>query len=142
MRPIDLNGLNYVDAQVRISAAELNVGEARFAPAAIESTLAGGVLKARFSNLGAYGGQANGDLIVDASAGNPTYTLRSDLAGVRALPLLRSVADFDKLDGKLQAKIAVRSHRPQPARHHVEPLAAPCSPCFRTARSGASTSRR
>lgn len=106
---IDLNGLNYVDAQVRISAAELNVGEARLAPAAIESTLAGGVLKARFSNLGAYGGQANGDLIVDASAGNPTYTLRSDLVGVRALPLLRSTADFDKLDGKLQAKIGVRS---------------------------------
>ncbi len=109
MPPIDLTGLNYVDAQVRISAAELNVGEARLAPAAIDAALAGGVLKARFSNLGAYGGQANGDLIVDASAASPTYTLRSDLAGVRALPLLRSAADFDKLDGKLQAKIALRS---------------------------------
>ena len=106
---IDLTGLNYVDAQVRISAAELNIGEARLAPAAIDATLASGVLKARFSNLGAYGGQANGDLIVDVSTGNPAYTLRTDLAGVRALPLLRSVADFDKLDGKLQAKIGVRS---------------------------------
>ena len=28
---------------------------------------------------------------------------------MRALPLLRSVADFDKLDGKMQAKISVRS---------------------------------
>jgi AsmA protein len=106
---IDLTGLNYVDAQVRISAAELNIGGARLAPASIESTLAGGVLNARLSNLGAYGGQANGDLIVDVSAGNPVYTLRSDLVGVRALPLLRSVAGFDKLDGKLQAKIGVRS---------------------------------
>jgi AsmA protein len=106
---IDLSGLNYVDAQARISAAELNFGEARLAPAAIDVALAGGVLKARFSNLGAYGGQASGDLIVDASSSNPTYTLRSDLAGVRALPLLRSVADFDKLDGKLQAKMALRS---------------------------------
>ena len=35
--------------------------------------------------------------------------LRSDLVGVRALPLLQSAADFDKLDGKMQAKIAVRS---------------------------------
>ena len=52
----------------RISAAELNIGEAHFAPAAIDATLAGGVLKARFPNLGAYGGQANGDVIVDASA--------------------------------------------------------------------------
>ncbi len=67
------------------------------------------MLKATFTNLGAYGGQASGELIVDASAGNPVYTLRSDLTGVRALPLLQSAADFDKLDGKMQAKIAVRS---------------------------------
>jgi AsmA protein len=107
--PIDVNGLNYVDAQIRISAAALNIGEAQFAPAAIDATLAGGVLKARVSNLGAYGGQANGDLTVDASAANPIYALRSDLVGVRALPLLKSAADFDKLDGKLQAKIAVRA---------------------------------
>ena len=106
---IDLTGLNYVDAQARISAAEINIGEARFAPAAIDANLAGGVLKTRFSNLGAYGGQASGDVIVDASSGNPTYSLRSDLVGVRALPLLRSAADFDKLDGKMQAKIGVRS---------------------------------
>jgi AsmA protein len=107
--PIDLRGLNYVDAQIKISAAALNIGEAQFAPAAIDATLDGGVLKANVSNLGAYGGQANGDLIVDASAADPTYTLRCDLAGVRALPLLKSAADFDKLDGKLRAKIAVRS---------------------------------
>ena len=66
-------------------------------------------MKGRFSNLGAYDGQANGDLIVDASASTPAFALSADLAGVRALPLLRSVADFDKLDGKLQAKLAVRS---------------------------------
>ena len=107
--PIDVTGLNYVDAQIRVSAAAFNIGEAHFAPAAVDATLASGVLTARVSNLGAYGGQANGDLTVDASAANPTYALRSDLAGVRALPLLKSAADFDKLDGKMQAKIAVRS---------------------------------
>jgi AsmA protein len=106
---IDLTGLNYVDAEVRISAAELDIGQARLAPAAIDGALAGGVVKARFSNLGAYGGQASGELIVDVSAASPTYTLRSDLAGVRALPLLQGVADFDKLDGKLQAKLALHS---------------------------------
>jgi AsmA protein len=106
---VDLTGLNYVDAQAGISAAELNIGEAHFAPAAIEAALGGGVLKTRFSNLGAYGGQASGEVTIDASTGQPTYALRSDLAGVRALPLLRSAADFDKLDGKLQAKIIVRS---------------------------------
>jgi AsmA protein len=106
---IDLNGLNYVDAQVRISAAELNLGDTRFAPVAIDVALAGGVLRCGFPNLGAYGGQVSGQLIVDASRGEPIYALTSDLVGVRALPLLQSAADFDKLDGKLQAKIGVRS---------------------------------
>ena len=106
---IDVNGLNYVDAQVRISAAELNIGQARFAPVAIEAAIGGGVLKASFPNLGAYGGQVSGQLTVDASSGSPGYALSSDLVGVRALPLLSSAADFDKIDGKLQAKIAVRS---------------------------------
>ncbi len=106
---IDLNGLNYVDAQVRISAAELNIGDGHFAPAAIEATLTSGVLKGQVSNLGAYGGNANGDVTIDASTANPAFTLRADLTGVRALPLLKGLADFDKLDGKLQAKINVRS---------------------------------
>ena len=106
---IDLAGLNYIDIQARISAAAINIGDAHFAPAAFEGALAGGVLKTRFANLGAYGGQANGDLIIDASAASPTFTLRGDLTGVRALPLLQSAADFDKLDGKLQAKLALHS---------------------------------
>jgi len=106
---IDLTGLNYVDAQVRVSAAELNIGQAHFAPAAIDSTLASGILKCAISNLGAYGGQANGQVDIDASGTVPAYAMRSDLVGVRALPLLRSAAGFDKLDGKLQAKITARS---------------------------------
>jgi len=106
---IDLNGLNYIDVQARISAAELNIGDGRFAPAAIEAALMSGVLKAQLANLGAYDGNANGDLTIDASTANPTFAMRADLAGVRALPLLRSLADFDKIDGRMQAKISVRS---------------------------------
>jgi AsmA protein len=106
---IDLSGLNYVDLQAKISAAEINIGQAHVAPVAIDAALASGVLRSRFANLGAYGGQANGDLIVDASAAVPAYALRSDLTGVRALPLLQSAADFDKLDGKLQARLQLQS---------------------------------
>jgi AsmA protein len=107
--PVNLAGLNYVDAEIRISAAELNIGDARFAPAAADAALGGGVLKAQFSHLGVYGGEADGELTIDVSGSNPNYMLRSDLAGVRALPLLSGLADFDKIDGKMQAKLAFRS---------------------------------
>jgi AsmA protein len=106
---IELIGLNYVDTQVRLSAAELNIGSAHFGPAALEASLASGVLKGTLSNLGAYGGQANGTIDIDVSRDTPVYALHSDLANVRALPLLRNAADFDKIDGKLQARIDVRS---------------------------------
>jgi AsmA protein len=107
--PMDLAGLNYVDAEIRISAAELNIADARFAPAAVDAALGGGVLKAQFSHLGVYGGEADGEITVDVSGNNPNYVLRSDLAGVRALPLLSGLADFDKIDGKMQAKLAFHS---------------------------------
>ncbi|MDE5442894.1 AsmA family protein [Bradyrhizobium sp. CSA207] len=107
--PIDLSGLNYVDAQVRISANEAVIGEARFAPLALDAKLAGGVLKAGTANLGAYGGQVSGEVILDATSGAPSFAMHSDLAGVRALPLLQGLAEFDRIDGKLQAKLALRS---------------------------------
>jgi AsmA protein len=106
---VDLNGLNYVDLQARVSAAELNIGDVHLAPAAIDAALEGGLLKSRLANLGAYDGHANGDLTVDVSGSAPAYTLRGDLAGVRALPLLQALAGFDRLDGRLQAKLALRS---------------------------------
>jgi AsmA protein len=107
--PLNLTGLNYVDAQLRISAAQINVGDAHFSQAGIDATLAGGVMKAAVANLAAYGGQTSGEAIVDVSSGNPTYAMHCDLVGVRALQLLESMLDFDKIDGKMQAKIALRS---------------------------------
>jgi len=107
--PIDLTSLNYVDVQARISATELDVAGAQFTPAAIDATVAAGVLKVSLSNLGAYGGQASGEVIVDASAPTPTYAMHADIVGVRALPLLQATANFEKIDGKMQAKIGLRS---------------------------------
>ncbi|TYO63328.1 AsmA family protein [Bradyrhizobium hipponense] len=107
--PIDLSGLNYVDAQVRISANEAVIGDAHFAPLALDAKLAGGVLKAGTANLGAYGGQVSGEVILDATSGAPSFAMHSDLVGVRALPLLQGLAEFDRIDGKLQAKLALRS---------------------------------
>ncbi|RXT39402.1 AsmA family protein [Bradyrhizobium betae] len=107
--PIDVSGLNYVDAQLRISANEAVIGDARLAPLALDAKLAGGVLKAGTANLGAYGGQVSGEVILDATSGAPSFAMHSDLAGVRALPLLQGLAEFDRIDGKLQAKLALRS---------------------------------
>ena len=109
-----LPGLNYVDAaSSRFPPPNSNFGEAHFAPAAIDATLAerraeGHCLQSRRLWRP---GQWRSDRSMPRRRRRPTRC-SSDLVGVRALPLLKSAADFDKLDGKLQAKIAVRSSGP------------------------------
>jgi AsmA protein len=106
---IDLKELNYFDAHMKLSAADLKASGARLGPAGMEASLAGGVLKATVADLGVYDGHASGEIVVDATGGNPIYAMHCDLTGVRALPLLQNLADFDKLDAKVQAKLVLRS---------------------------------
>jgi AsmA protein len=107
--PLDVAGLNYIDADIRISAAQLTLGQVRIAPLALGAPLERGVLKANFENLGLYDGLAHGELTLDASGAIPAYSIRGDIDGVRALPMLSGLADFDRLEGKLQAKFAVQT---------------------------------
>jgi AsmA protein len=101
--------LNYVDADVQFSAAELNVGMFRFAPIAMHATLANGLLSAALSRSGMYGGQVEGTVTVDASGGAPVHAFRIDLRDARALQLLSDVAGLEAVDGRLQAKFDVRA---------------------------------
>ncbi|MGJ4939865.1 AsmA family protein [Bradyrhizobium sp. HKCCYLS1011] len=106
---IDFRGLNYIDVQAKLSVTELDVAGARLGPAAVDASLAGGVLKATVDKLSLYDGQANGELIVDASGDHPAYAMHWDIVGARALPLLQNLVDFDKIDARMQAKLALRS---------------------------------
>jgi AsmA protein len=108
-QPVRLAGLNYVDADVQFSAAELNVGTFRFAPIAVHTTLTNGLLNAALSRTGMYGGHVEGSASVDVSSGAPTHAFRIDLRGARALELLSDVAGFEALDGRLQAMFDVRA---------------------------------
>jgi len=107
--PLDIDRLNYFDASLRLSAARMAIGDVRLAPVSIEASLMQGVLKATFQNLGVYDGHADGELNIDVSGSKPNYALRADLDGVRALPMLSGLADFNHLDGKLQSKLMLQS---------------------------------
>ncbi|ETR78122.1 cell envelope biogenesis protein AsmA [Afipia sp. P52-10] len=107
--PFSLEGLNYVDADFQVSAAALNAGSLRLAPAKIEGSLASGILKMTLNELGLYEGRAAAGLAIDASIARPIYALRANLRDVRARPLLTSLTDFTSLDGRMQTQLDVRS---------------------------------
>jgi AsmA protein len=113
-KAINLDGLNYLDAEMQITAADLRVDRFRFAPISVGAILTNGVLTAGLVRTGAYGGQIQGTLVVDASQAEPSHALRVDLTGVRALPLLADVAAFDGIDGRMVAKIDARGRGTNP----------------------------
>src|SRR5262249_23670188 len=63
---------------------------------------------------GAYGGEAQGVIAVDASNANPILGMRIDLTGVQAAPLLTDVASFGALDGSMTTRIDVRGRGDNP----------------------------
>jgi AsmA protein len=106
---IRLIGLNYVDADVSLSATELNVDSVRAAPVAVHATLNNGLLEVALAPSRVYGGEVQATVSVNASDEPPVHALHVDLNGARALPLLTDLADFGSLDGRLQSKIDVRA---------------------------------
>jgi AsmA protein len=113
-KPINLDWLNFLDAEMQITAADLRVDRFRFAPASVGVILTNGVWTTGLVRTGTYGGQIQGTLVVDASRDEPSHALRIDLTGVRALPLLSDVASFDGIDGSMQAKIDARGRGTNP----------------------------
>ena len=113
-KPINLDWLNFLDAEMQITAADLRVDRFRFAPASVGVILTNGVLTTGLVRTGTYSGQIQGTLVVDASQAEPSHALRIDLTGVRALPLLSDVASFDGIDGSMQAKIDARGRGTNP----------------------------
>ncbi len=109
---IDLDGLNYVDAQLAFSAAEFIASSLRIAPLYVEGALANGVLNLGFSNMGLYEGKADGVITLDVSKDVKQQSMSVNLKEVRALPLLSALADFRELDGKMSGQIDVRATGP------------------------------
>jgi AsmA protein len=107
--PINLEGLNYVDAEIQLSAAVFNVGSFHFAPIAVNATLNNGIVRAAFSQMGIYGGQATGGIAADVTRADHSYALAMNIVGMRALPLLTDVANFTSVDGAMQVNIDLRA---------------------------------
>jgi AsmA protein len=112
--PVDLAWLNYVNAEVNLSAGELKFGDAQFSEARAKTRLEDGMMRTAVTQLSAYGGRIVGFVDADVTAEAPQFAVHSDLTEVRALPLLDNLAGFDRLDGRLQATLDLRARGASP----------------------------
>ncbi|HHK73555.1 MAG TPA: AsmA family protein, partial [Rhizobiales bacterium] len=98
--PIDLSGLDAVNADLRLSAARITYGKIKIGKSALALTLNNGVLKADLGELQLYKGRASGKLTIQGGKRSPAFAAVMSTSAVEALPLLSDAADFNWISGK------------------------------------------
>jgi AsmA protein len=105
----NFDGLNFFDADVRVSADAFEFKSLRFMPIALQITISRGVLQGKLMHAGLYGGEANGTISLDTSGSGPADAMQIRLEAVNVLPLLSDVAGFGNLEGTMHANIDVNA---------------------------------
>ena len=107
--PIDLTGLGAFDANARIKAERIKAANLTFGPASVKSRLKGGVLRADFQEARLYKGRGNGVLELDARRARSRVSGRFNLANVESLPLLKDLAQFDRISGRAAVELNIKA---------------------------------
>lgn len=97
--PLDLAGLQAVDADLKLKTSSLTVGKVKLTNASVNSTLQNGVLRAVLPTFEAFGGNWGGEMSVNASGATPAVSLAMTGDSVGVASLLGTLAGFDNLSG-------------------------------------------
>ncbi|MBZ9817177.1 AsmA family protein [Mesorhizobium sp. CA7] len=105
--PIDLSFLKGIDAKVDIQADKLGYGKVFAGPVATTLVVADGKAHLNVPQSPFYGGTIAAEMTADGSKDTASLTLNTAIAGAAAAPLLHDAADFDRIEGTLNATVAV-----------------------------------
>jgi AsmA protein len=96
--PIDVSGLFATDAEIALQLGAVALGDMALGPIDLTATLTRGRLVFDIARLAAYGGAVSGQFVLNGRGG---LSVGGDLraAEMQLLPLLRDVADFERLEG-------------------------------------------
>lgn len=108
-KPFKLGDLNYFDAEVSFSAGEFSFDKFKVAPLALKATLANGVATVTISQAEMYGGRLAAAAVVDASRATLGHAARIEISEVQAYPFLSDVAEFQSLNGRMNAKFELQA---------------------------------
>lgn len=106
--PIDLSGLNAVDAKVRLAVGRLMFKDMKAEQALIDAKLNGGALRADLSDMKLYQGTGRG-VVTATSKGVANSEIGANFTfdNIAALPLLKDAAKIDRIDGKGRLQLAL-----------------------------------
>ncbi|TJV68372.1 MAG: AsmA family protein, partial [Mesorhizobium sp.] len=105
--PVDLSFLKGLDAKLDIQADKLGYGKVFAGPVATSLTVADGKAHLNVPQSPFYGGTFAAEMTADGSGDAASLDLNTAITGAAAAPLLRDAADFDRIEGTLEATVAV-----------------------------------
>jgi AsmA protein len=108
-QPVDLIALRMVDANVKLAARDVRLRKVRIAPVALEASLIDEALAVKLSRAAMYGGEAEGELSLDASREIPNLALRVNFSQIGALPFLSDTIDFQHVEGQARGRIDLKA---------------------------------
>ena len=103
--PIALPPIGGANVAFDLSVASLTYRKYQLGRTALGLNLKNNTLTAELKELAAYGGQGKGSLQIALEGGAPVLREQLTLKGIQALPLLKAAADFDRLEGTVNAEI-------------------------------------
>lgn len=105
--PVDLSFLKGIDAKVEIAADKLGYGKVFAGPVTTTLTVADGKARLSVPQSPFYGGTIAGEMTADGTGDASSVQLNTAIAGAAAAPLLHDAADFDRIEGTLDATVGV-----------------------------------
>ncbi len=106
--PLDLSVLRKINAKIDLSARQIGYGKIVAGPAKALISIKNGIARLELPQAGFYGGQVRAEILADGSAAIPAIDLRVTMDNVDALPFLVDAAEFNRLEGRLNATIATK----------------------------------
>ncbi len=103
--PIALPPIGGANVAFDLTVASLTYRKFQLGHTALGLNLKNSTLTAELKELAAYGGQGKGSVQIALEGGAPVLREQLTLKGIQALPLLKAAADFDRLEGTVNAEI-------------------------------------
>ena len=105
--PIDVSGLQAVNADFTLSVGEIRVRDIVIGRSAVAMSLVDGLLNLNLTDLNLYGGSGNGKVTLNGRGKVPAIEQSFKITGVQAEPLLTDAAKFERLSGTANLEYAV-----------------------------------
>jgi uncharacterized protein involved in outer membrane biogenesis len=102
--PIDMTGLQAIDATVKVAMAGLITGNLQFEKPALDMELKDGLLNLRSFSAGLFGGRVSGQGKVDSGGGNPNVAMSVAAEGIDMARAATSFGDEPRVAGPLSLK--------------------------------------